>query len=82
VDTWGEPGQPEASAWSALTELDQPGWGGSADPATAEADHAYSEPPPESDPAVDEASQQLREFLGIPPDSSDDEYQSGHPWGA
>jgi hypothetical protein len=88
VDTWGEAGQPEASEWSAMTELDEPSWGGPVDPppaaapVPAEAEHSYAEPAHEQDTAMDEASQQLREFLGIPAESSDEEYQTGHPWGA
>jgi hypothetical protein len=82
ADTWGEPGQPEASEWSAMTELDEPSWGGAVDPAAAEADHSSQEPSQERDEAVDEASQQFREFLGIPSETDDEEYQTGHPWGA
>jgi cell division septum initiation protein DivIVA len=76
---WEELIQPE-SDWSAITELDEPDWGGQVDPLPApEPEGTYSEPQGGPGTAVDEASQQLREFLGMP---GDEEYQSGHPWGA
>jgi hypothetical protein len=80
---WSEQVGPESSEWLGMTELDDSDWGPVADPtASADPDHAYTEPVDESDAAIDEAGKQLREFLGIPSDSNDEEYQAGHPWGA
>jgi cell division septum initiation protein DivIVA len=81
-DVWEEQVQPE-SDWSAITELDQPDWGVPSDPGPASGpESSYPESSSETENAVDEASQQLREFLGIPAESGDEEYQTGHPWGA
>jgi cell division septum initiation protein DivIVA len=77
-DVWEEHIQPE-SDWSAITELDEPTWGSVDPPPAPEPAGAYPEPQGGPDTAVDEASQQLREFLGMP---GDEEFQSGHPWGA
>jgi cell division septum initiation protein DivIVA len=82
-DGWSEQVEPESSEWLGMTELDVSDWGHAADPAASpEPDHAYTEPVNESEAAIDEAGKQLREFLGIPSDSNDEEYQAGHPWGA
>ncbi|HEY3211502.1 MAG TPA: hypothetical protein VGL18_17240 [Actinomycetota bacterium] len=83
LENWGEEGQPEASDWSGMAELDEPDWARPAGPAPGgEQDFADHDDAEESNSAVDEASQQLREFLGIPSESGDEEYQTGHPWGA
>jgi hypothetical protein len=81
-EDWAEQVQPE-SDWSAITELDEPDWASPADREPApEAENSYPDRANDADTAMDEASQQLREFLGIPAESGDEEYQTGHPWGA
>jgi hypothetical protein len=71
------------SEWSGMTELDEPDWARPPEPAPAqEAEHAYGGEADETETAMDEASQQLREFLGIPAEPTGEEYQTGHPWGA
>jgi hypothetical protein len=80
---WTDQVGPESSEWLGMTELDDSDWGHAADPtAPADPDNAYTEPVNESEAAIDEAGKQLREFLGIPSDSDEEEYQAGHPWGA
>ena len=80
---WSEQVGPESPEWLGMTELDDSDWGHAADPTpSGDPDNSYAEPVNESDAAIDEAGKQLREFLGIPSDSNDEEYQSGHPWGA
>jgi hypothetical protein len=82
-DGWSEQVEPESSEWLGMTELDVSDWGHATDPgASPEPDDSYTEPVNESETAIDEAGKQLREFLGIPSDSGDEEYQAGHPWGA
>jgi hypothetical protein len=83
ADGWSEQDETLSPEWTGLSELDDSEWGHSTDPAPSpEPDDAYTEPVNESETAIDEAGKQLREFLGIPSDSNDDEYQAGHPWGA
>jgi cell division septum initiation protein DivIVA len=81
-DHWQEQSEPEGE-WSGMAEPNEADWsdpaGSSQAPAT---EPAYVGPPEQSDDAADEASQQLREFLGIPGEPRDEEYQAGHPWGA
>jgi hypothetical protein len=69
------------SEWSGMNELDQPDWAAPPQPPSADPGHG-SEGSDAQDSALDEASQQLREFLGVPNESPDEEYQAGHPWGA
>jgi hypothetical protein len=81
----------EAEAWSGMPETSEPDWSEPSAPDWSEpagsssahaADPAYEGQPDHTDDAADEASQQLREFLGIPREPRDEEYQAGHPWGA
>ena len=69
------------SEWPVVNELDQPDWA-TPPPAPFSDAGQGTEGPEAQDNALDEASQQLREFLGVPDESRDDEYQAGHPWGA
>lgn len=81
-EPWQEPGEPE-SAWSGMAEAAEPDWPEPADSSAAPAaEPAYVGSAEQSEDATDEASQQLREFLGIPGEPNDEEYQTGHPWGA
>jgi len=78
---WQE--QEPEGAWSGMAEPSEPHWSEPAESsAPPAAEPAYVGPPEQSDDAADEASQQLREFLGIPGEPRDEEYQTGHPWGA
>ncbi len=82
TDVWSDRGETE-SIWSGMGELDQPDWARPAEPAPESSpEHGSADAEDHSESAVHEASQQLREFLGIPGGPGDEEYQSGHPWGA
>jgi len=73
----------EPEAWSGMAEPNEPEWSEPAGSSAAHAeDPAYEDQSDHTDDAADEASQQLREFLGIPGEPRDEEYQAGHPWGA
>jgi hypothetical protein len=80
---WSGMAEDVAPDWSERTEGPEPSWSEPGEPAAAPAhEDSFGDSPDESSDAVDEASQQLREFLGISSDSRDEEYQTGHPWGA
>ena len=92
-ETWSEQAASDP-AWSGMAEDVAPNWSESQrveapEPSWSEAEGNGAEPAhrsfedtnDESGDAIDEASQQLREFLGMP-ESRDEEYQAGHPWGA
>jgi len=82
TEAWSARGETE-SIWSGMGELDQPDWARPAEPAPESSpEPGAADAEDHSDSAVDEASQQLREFLGIPGESGDEEYQSDHSWGA
>lgn len=82
-DIWSEQGDAGSADWSGMPELDEPDWARPAEPAPSqEGDSGFAGPSEESNSAVDEASQQLREFLGISGEPEHEEYQTGHPWGA
>jgi cell division septum initiation protein DivIVA len=68
--------------WSGMTELDQPDWAGPRPSPPSESEHGTGTGTSPQDNALDEASQQLREFLGMPDEPRDQDYEAGHPWGA
>lgn len=81
VEGWSEQSESEAE-WSGMSELDEPEWArGPAEAASVPAEgQVFAEPAADPDTVVDEASQQLREFLRIPRESNEQEYEAG-PWG-
>jgi cell division septum initiation protein DivIVA len=78
---WSDQGEPDGT-WSGMA-VNEEDWPEATESAPAPApEHSYAGPAAESEDAADEATHQLREFLGIPGERSDEEYQTGHPWGA
>jgi hypothetical protein len=73
--------------WGGTSESET-SWGDHAEsqpahaPVESETEHPHEHPSPEPDTSVAEANQQFREFLGLPTEADEEDYQRGHPWGA
>jgi len=80
----GSSAEDVAPNWSESQRVEspEPSWSEAEGNGAEPAHRSFEDTNDESGDAIDEASQQLREFLGMPGESRDEEYQAGHPWGA